>query len=233
MDLTGRRAIVTGASSGIGAGTAKALAAEGVRVALVARRGDRLEEIAEEIDTAETMVTPTDVTDTEAIDAMVEETVDAFGGIDILVNNAGVLKPDPVTDADRTDLRSQIEVNLLGAMNTTHAVLSHLLEGELGDVITVSSMNARHAARGGSAYTASKYGINGFCDSLRKEMSEEAVRVTVILPGPVVTEMRQWDDWEGRPLDPHDVAEAIVFAVSRPPHVELPDIPVNSTDKLG
>jgi NADP-dependent 3-hydroxy acid dehydrogenase YdfG len=178
-------------------------------------------------------VTPTDVTDTEAIDAMVEETVDAFGGIDILVNNAGVLKPDPVTDADRTDLRSQIEVNLLGAMNTTHAVLPHLLEGELGDVITVSSMNARHAARGGSAYTASKYGINGFCDSLRKEMSEEAVRVTVILPGPVVTEMRQWDDWEGRPLDPHDVAEAIVFAVSRPPHVELPDIPVNSTDKLG
>lgn len=233
MELAGRRAVVTGASSGIGAGTVRALAAEGCDVALVARREERLQQIADEIDTAETLVIPTDVTDTEAIDAMVEEAVETFGGIDILVNNAGVLKPDPVIQADRADLRSQIEVNLLGAMYTTHAVLPHLLDGDLGDIVTVSSMNARHAAEGGSAYTASKYGVNGFADSLRKELSEEEVRVTVILPGPVVTEMRDWAAWDGRPLEPQDVGDAIVFAVSRPPHVELPDMPVNSTDKLG
>lgn len=233
MESSGQVAIVTGASSGIGEATARALARAGNSVVLVARRADRLQQIAGDIEGGETLVVPTDVTDEDDITAMVEETREAFGSIDILVNNAGVLLPDPVVDADRYDFRAQVEVNLLGVMNTTHAVLPSMLESGGGDIVTVSSMNAQYPAEGGSAYTASKFGVNGFCSSLRKEMADEQVRVTVVMPGPVVTEMRDWADWDGRALDPGDVAEAIEFVVSRPAHVELPEITVNTTDKLG
>ncbi|WP_276257057.1 SDR family oxidoreductase [Halomontanus rarus] len=247
MDRTDRVAVVTGASSGIGEATARALAREGCAVVLAARREDRLARIADEIEleleeedegegeTEEdrTLVVPTDVTDEDDVTAMVEEARDVFGGIDILVNNAGVLRSDPVADADRADVRRQIEVNLLGTMNATRAALPVVLESDGGDIVAVSSMNARYPAEEGSAYTASKCGVNGFCRSLRKELSDEDVRVTIVMPGPVESEMNDWERWDGRALDPADVAAAIVFAVSRPDHVELPDITVNTTDKLG
>lgn len=232
MDLTDRVAVVTGASSGIGEATARALAREGCAVALAARREDRLRSVADDID-GRTLVVPTDVGDEADVEAMVEETREEFGGIDVLVNNAGVLLADPVADADRADFREQVEVNLLGTMNATHAALPGMLDSGGGHVVAVSSMNARYPAEGGSAYTASKFGVNGFCRSLRKEMADEDVRVTIVMPGPVVTEMRDWEGWDGRPLDPADVAESIVFAVSRPDHVEIPDITVNTTDKLA
>lgn len=233
MDLHGKTAIVTGASSGVGAATARALGREGCNVVLAARREDRLEEVASDIEDGDALVVPTDVTSEEDVDTLVEETEAAFGGIDVLVNNAAVLIGDPVAEADREDVRRQIEVNLLGAMTTTHAALPSILESGGGHVVAVSSMNARYAAEGGSAYTASKCGVNGFCDSLRKEMSDEDVRVTVVMPGPVSTGMRDWAAWDGRALDPGDVAESIVFAVSRPEHVEIPDVTVNTADKLG
>ncbi|WP_323191556.1 SDR family oxidoreductase [Halostella sp. PRR32] len=233
MDLADRTAIVTGASSGIGEATARALAREGCAVALVARREDRLAEIADEIENGRALVVPTDVADEDEVTAMVEETRDAFGSVDILVNNAGVLRSDPVADADRADFRRQVRVNLLGVMNTTHAALPAMLASDGGDIVAVSSMNARYPAEGGSAYTASKFGVNGFCRSLRKEMSEEDVRVTIVMPGPVASEMNDWEEWDGRALNPSDVAEAITFAVSRPDHVEIPDITVNTTDKIG
>lgn len=118
-------------------------------------------------------------------------------------------------------------------MNTTHAALPAVLASGGSDVVAVSSMNARHPAEGGSAYTATKFGVNGFCRSLRKEMADEDVRVTVVMPGPVATEMRDWNEWDGRALDPADVATTIVFAVSRPDHVELPEITVDTTDRLA
>lgn len=233
MELTEKVAVVTGASSGVGAATAKALAREGCAVVLAARREDRLEEVASDVENGRTLVVPTDVSDEDDVEAMVEATRAEFGGVDILVNNAGVLLGDPVADADRDDFRTQVEVNLLGTMNATHAALPEMLESGSGHVVVVSSMNAQYPAEGGSAYTASKYGVNGFCGSLRKELSEEDVRVSVVMPGPVETEMRDWAEWDGRSLDPADVAEAIVFAVSRPEHVELPEMTVNTTDKLG
>lgn len=233
MNLADRVAVVTGASSGIGEATAEALAREGCAVALVARREDRLERVADGIENGRTLVVPTDVTDEDQVTAMVEETREELGSVDVLVNNAGVLRSDPVADADRADFRTQVEVNLLGVMNATHAALPAMLDSDGGHVVAVSSMNVRYPAEGGSAYTASKFGVNGFCRSLRKEMADEDVRVTIVMPGPVVTEMRDWGEWDGRALDPADVAETIVFAVSRPSHVELPDITVNTTDKLG
>ncbi|MCU4742672.1 SDR family oxidoreductase [Natronoglomus mannanivorans] len=251
MGLTDRVAVVTGASSGIGEATARALAREGCAVVLAARRKDRLERLAGEIESElgledededgdgdeegekRSLVVPTDVADEDDVTAMIEKTRKEFGRIDILVNNAGILRSDPVADADRVDLRKQVQVNLLGVMNTTHAALPAVLESGGGDIVAVSSMNVRYPAESGSAYTASKCGVNGFCRSLRKEMSDEDVRVTIVMPGPVVSEMNDWEQWDGRPLDPADVAEAVVFAVSRPEHVELPEITVNTTDKLG
>lgn len=233
MELNDRVAIVTGASSGIGAATATELARRGSAVTLAARREGRLERVASEVEDADTLVVPTDVTDEEQVTSMIDRAVDAFGSIDILVNNAGVLLPDPVAEAEGDDLRRQVEVNLLGTMHVTRAALAHVREAECGDIVAVSSMNARHPWAHASAYTASKFGVNGFCRSLRKEMGDERVRVTIVMPGPVVTEMQSWTEWDGRPLQPRDVAESIAFAVSRPPHVELGEVIVNSTDKLG
>jgi NADP-dependent 3-hydroxy acid dehydrogenase YdfG len=231
MNLEERSAVVTGASSGIGAATAKSLAREGCAVALVARREERLESLASEID-GETLVVPTDVTDEEAVAVMAEEVSASLDGVDLLVNNAGVARGGPVAETELAELRASLRVNLEGVMNVTHALLPTVLDSELGDVITVSSLSARYPQEGGSTYTASKFGVNGFMRSLRKEMSEEPVRVTVVMPGPVVTELNDWEHWEGRAMDPEDVAETITFAASRPSRVELTQISVDSTDKF-
>lgn len=225
-------ALVTGASSGIGAATAERLGREGYRIALVARREERLRELADGIET-ETLVAPADVTDPDAVAGAVESVRERFGRLDVLVTNAGVLHPVQLPDADIADLHDHVQVNLLGTMNATHAALPLLLESDgTSHVVSVSSMNARYPAGGAGGYSASKAGVNTFCDSLRQEMADEDVRVTIVMPGPVVTEMRDWADWEGRALDPADVAETVVFAVSRPDHVEIPELTVNSTDKM-
>ena len=231
MDLAERDAVVTGASSGIGAATARLLARHGCSVALVARRQDRLESLADEI-AAETLVVPTDVTEEDAVASMAEEVRSSFDGIDLLVNSAGVARGGPVAETELDELRTSIRVNLEGVMNVTHALLPCILESELGDVITVSSLSVRYPQEGGSTYTASKFGVNGFMRSLRKELSDEPVRVTVVMPGPVVTELNDWEHWDGRAMDPEDVAETVVFAASQPSRVELTQISVDSTDKL-
>lgn len=232
MELTDTVAVVTGASSGVGEATARRLADEGCRVALVARRADRLESLADDVGRDRALPVPTDVTDTDAVEAMVETVVDEFGTVDLLVNNAGVLFGDPVAESDPADFDDLLDVNLRGAMHVTRAALPHVLDGG-GHVVIVSSMNAQYPAAGASAYTASKYGINGFCDSLRREMNEEDVRVTVVMPGPIQSEMKDWSDWDGRPLQPSDVAETIAFVATQPSHVEIPELTVNTTDKLG
>lgn len=232
MDLTDSVAVVTGASSGVGEATARQLADAGCRVALVARREDRLESLADELGRDTALPVPTDVSDADAVDAMVETVVDEFGTIDVLVNNAGVLFGDPVADADAADFDDLLDVNLRGAMYVARAAMPHILDGDTGHVVTVSSMNAEYPAAGASAYTASKYGVNGFTDALRREMADEDVRVTTVMPGPIQSEMKDWTDHDLRPLEPGDVADTVLFAVTRPPHVELPELTVNTTDKI-
>ncbi|MFB6253852.1 MAG: SDR family oxidoreductase [Halobacteriaceae archaeon] len=231
MTLTDTVAIVTGASSGIGEATAKLLGREGSTVVLVARRKDRLEAIAKEIE-AKTLVVPTDVTNENAVTSMVDTVQEELGEIDVLINNAGVARGGPVMDADLAEMRQSIRVNLEGVMNVTHAALPTILASGGGDIITISSLSARFPQEGGSAYTASKFGVNGFCRSLRKEMSDEPVRVTIIMPGPVITELNDWEHWDGRAMDPVDIADTIVFTLTRPDHVELTDISVNTTEKI-
>jgi hypothetical protein len=231
MDLSGTVALVTGASSGIGEATARALADEGCEVVLAARRESRLETIASEIGRERAHPVPTDVTNAAAIEALVEETVERFGGIDVLVASAGVLVREPTAEQSRAELRRQVEVNLLGLMNVTHAVLPNMLDAGGGDVVAISSMNARNPA--GGVYSATKFGVNGFCRGLRNEVSDDGIRVTTVMPGPVVTEMRDWEDWDGRAIDPSEIAAAVVFAVTRPDHVTLLELPVHSTDMVS
>jgi NADP-dependent 3-hydroxy acid dehydrogenase YdfG len=231
MDLSGTVALVTGASSGIGEATARALADEGCEVVLAARRETRLETIANEIGRERAHPIPTDVTKESEIDALMEKATETFGGIDVLVASAGVLVREPTAEQSRADLRRQVEVNLLGLMNVTHAVLPSMLDSGGGDIVAISSMNARNPA--GGVYSATKFGVNGFCRGLRKEVSDAGVRITTLMPGPVVTEMRDWEDWDGRALDPSEVAAAVVFAVTRPDHVTLLELPVHSTDRVS
>lgn len=232
MAETDRVALVTGASSGIGEATVRTLAREGYAVALAARREHRLTEIAREIDDERTLVVPTDITDESDVDAMVEETRKTLGEIDLLVNNAGVIRPGGLRDADMADLRNVTEVNLLGTMNTTWAALPSLLASGGGDVVTVASIHARYPTNRASGYTATKFGVTGFCRSLRKEVAKDGVRVTILMPGAVVTEMSDWENWDGHALDPADVADTIAYVVSRPDHVSIPELTITPTDMV-
>lgn len=230
MTLDDTVAIVTGASSGIGAATARALGREGCTVVLLARRAERLREVADDID-GETPVIPTDVTDPEAVDHAVERTLDSFDRIDVLVNNAGIARGGPVGEGHLDEMRETIRVNLEGVATVTEAALPAIREAG-GDVLTVSSLSARYPQEGGSAYTASKFGVNGFCRSLRKEVADDDVRVTTLMPGAVSTELNDWTHWDGRAMEPADIAEIVVFALSRPPHVEFTEVSVDTTDKF-
>lgn len=224
-------AVVTGASSGIGAATARRLADDGYAVALAARRKGRIESLADDLGRDRALPVQTDVTERGDADGLVDAVLDEWGRLDAVVNNAGLLRTTHLDDDEPEDLHDVVDVNLGGVMNVTHAAGDALREHD-GDVVTVSSMNAEYPATRSSAYSASKAGANVFCESLRKQLEDDDVRVTVVMPGPVDTEMTDWSDWDGRELNPEDVADTIAFALSRPPHVEIPELTVNTTDKL-
>lgn len=184
-ELAGDVAIVTGASSGIGEATAEALAAEGAHVVLAARRADELAALADRIEDTDgdALVVPTDITDDDAIDDLVSETVDEYGRIDILVNNAGVMLLEPLERADRSNLRQMVEVNLLGLMNLTHAVVPIMQDQDAGHVVNVSSVAGRQADADSSGYNATKFGVNAFTDAIRQELTSQDIRTTIIEPG--------------------------------------------------
>lgn len=242
-ELEGEVAIVTGASSGIGAATARALGDEGMAVALAARREDRLTDLADEIDDGpgEALVVPTDVTDRDAVDDLVETTVDEFGDLDVLVNNAGVMLLQKVADADPDDWRTMVEVNLLGLMHASKAALPHLRGG--GDLVQVSSVAGRETSQTAAGYNATKWGVNGFTDALRKEETENGVRTTIVEPGAVETELQEHipdeevkqriEGWveSMEALQPEDIAAAVLYAVGQPRHVSINELLVRPTDQ--
>lgn len=242
--LDGKVALVTGASSGIGAATAIALAAEGAAVAIAARRTDRLEALRAKLDeqSASVLVLELDVTDEQACRVAVRSTVDELGGLDILVNNAGVMMLGVIDGADTTDWTRMIETNVLGLMFMTHAALPHLLECN-GQVIQVSSTAGRVAAKGAGVYNATKFAVNAFSESLRQEVTQRGVRVTLIEPGVVETELRDHITdsaakesitaraAEMRQLQSGDIAAAIVYAATQPEHVAVNEILIRPTDQ--
>lgn len=243
-ELDGSVALVTGASSGIGAATARTLASAGASVALAARRADRLYALEERIedDGGEALSIPTDVSDESDIEEMVDATVAAFGRLDALVNNAGVMLVAPVESADTDDWRRMVELNLLGAMNATHAALPALREDGGGHVVTLSSDARRTPSARFGAYAATKAGITAFSDSLRAEVADDGVRVTVVEPGATDTELPNHitdretkEDVEAvvesmRTLESEDVAAAIRYALTQPSHVSVDELLVRPTD---
>jgi NADP-dependent 3-hydroxy acid dehydrogenase YdfG len=239
--LEDRVAAVTGASSGIGAATALALSQAGAAVAIGARRADRLRELSERLEKP-CVVREVDVTDEEQAHAFVRTAYDELGGLHILVNNAGLMLLGPVSGADTEEWRRMIRVNLLGLLYCTHAALPLIERSGGGDIVNVSSVAGRQAGAGGAVYNMTKFGVHGFSEALRQEALHADVRVTVVAPGHVDTELQGHNlnpvvragldrarEQIGKVLAAEDIAEAILHAVTRPRHVCFNEVVVRPT----
>ena len=242
--LEGKVAAVTGASSGIGEATATALAAEGAAVSLAARRAERIDALAEKIDAdgGKALAIETDVADEQHANEFITRTNDELGGLDILVNNAGVMLLGPVAGADTEHWRRMIEVNLLGLLYCTHAALPIMGAAGKGDVVNVSSVAGRHANMGSAVYNMTKFGVHAFSEALRQEVLHAGVRVTIVAPGMVETELLSHNDHPmvldaagkmkeqiGDLLTADDIARGVVFAVTQPEHVSFNELLVRPT----
>jgi clavulanate-9-aldehyde reducatase len=239
--LEGRVAAVTGASSGIGAATAMALSRAGAAVAIGARRAERLSALSDQLE-GPNLAREVDVTDEGQAHDFVRSAHAELGGLHILVNNAGVMLLGPVRGANTEEWRRMIDVNLLGLLYCTHAALPLIEEGGGGDIVNVSSVAGRQAGAGGAVYNMTKFGVHGFSEALRQEALHAGVRVTVIAPGHVDTELQGHNvnpvvlaglerarEQIGEVLTAEDVAEEIVHAVSRPSYVSLNEVVVRPT----
>ena len=238
-DLTGRTAVITGASSGIGEAAARLLVEEGVRVVLAARRKDRIDTLAEELGEA-ALAVAADVGDAGQVARLFDTVRERFGGLDLLFNNAGMGINGPFAETRPDDWRTQIDANLYGVLNCTHAALP-LMKGRTGAMVsTVSSVGGRYGIAGWSIYNATKFAVVGFHDALRKELGPEGIRVSVIEPGAVWTEwghnvpeeqMRERRESVDA-LHAVDIAQALVYAFAQPPRVLVEEILVRPVKQL-
>jgi NADP-dependent 3-hydroxy acid dehydrogenase YdfG len=244
--LDGKVALVTGASSGIGQATALALAAEGARVAAAARRKDRLEALVSDIAGrgGQALALIVDVADEAQVRDMVDRTRDTWGRIDILVNDAGVAAVGPIDGANTEDWRRMVNTNLLGLMYATHAVLPLMKAQGSGHIVNVSSVAGRKVQGGVAVYAATKWGVGAFSEALRLEVEKHHIRVTIIEPGVVATEMQEYviaqaatDPTAARirsvpPLASENIAAAIVYAVTQPEPVAVSEMLIMPTEEI-
>jgi NADP-dependent 3-hydroxy acid dehydrogenase YdfG len=246
-DLQGRVAAVTGASSGIGAATARALAAAGASVALGARRADRLEQLAERIqaDGGSARALPGDIAAEDGARSFIDGAHQHFGRLDILVNNAGVMLLGPVDGADTQEWRTMVDVNLLGLLYCTHAALPPMREGGGGHIVNVSSVAGRMASAGSAVYNLTKWGVTAFSEALRQEALYAGIRVTCVEPGFVDTELQghnsnpavkdaieKMRQKTGKVLESEDIANAVLYAVTQPDHVSVNEVLVRPTGQV-
>lgn len=248
--LDGTVALVTGASSGIGAATAGALAAQGAAVALAARRKDRLDALAATIREAggTALALECDVTDEQQVTDTVDRTVSELGRLDTLINNAGVMLLGPAVGAPLSEWQESIEVNVLGKLYFAHAALPHLISAaedgprHVADMVNVSSVSGRIVQEGWAAYNLTNHGLNALSESLRKEVAKRHVRISLIEPGATVTELAThlrpevveeivapFQDVER--MAAADIAAAITFMVTRPRHVAINEIMIRPTNQ--
>jgi NADP-dependent 3-hydroxy acid dehydrogenase YdfG len=250
QSLDGAVALVTGASSGIGAATARRLAIEGAAVALVARRRDRLDQVADDIASAggHAVAVEADITEAERAYDAVQSTLDRLGRLDILVNTAGVLLLDTALHTTVEEWDRMISLNVAALLHITHAAVPYLIDAavtsprQVADLVNVSSTAGRVARPGSSVYNLTKFGLNGFAESLRQELLSEHVRVSVVEPGTVDTELvnhlgdavreaarRQVGGIEA--LRAEDIADAIGYIVTRERRVAVNEILVRAGDQ--
>ncbi|HEX4364175.1 MAG TPA: SDR family NAD(P)-dependent oxidoreductase [Solirubrobacteraceae bacterium] len=250
--LDGTVALVTGASSGIGAATARELALRGAAVALGARRKDRLEALAQEITDAggSAIAIETDVTDAAQARRCVAETVAQLGRLDTVVNNAGVMLLGPIVGAPVEEWDRMVALNLQGLLYVAHAAIPHLLKSaeqgprRVADLVNISSVAGRVARRNSGVYNLTKHGVGAFSESLRQEVTGRHVRVSLVEPGAVLTElpdhmrdeireqmMGRFADVER--LEADDIADAIGYIVSRPRRVAINEVLIRPTEQEG
>ena len=249
--LDGTVALVTGASSGIGEATARALAAHGAAVAIAARRVERLDALAGTIegDGGRALPIELDATDQEQAIAAVDRTVAELGRLDIVINNAGVMLLGPVVDAPTEEWDRMVAINVNGLLYVAHAALPHLLEAAedgprgVADLVNISSVAGRRATTGSGVYNATKFAVNAFTEALRQEVTQRHVRVSVVEPGAVATELsshnrpeireaigRNFGDVER--LQAADVADAIGYIVTRAQHVAINELLIRPTEQV-
>ena len=247
IDLTGRVVAITGASSGIGEATALACAQAGAGVALAARRADRIEALAQRIEDehgVRALALPTDVGDEAQARAFVARTHTELGRLDGLVNNAGVMLLGPIDGAPTEEWRRMIHVNLFGVLYCTHAALPLMRAQAAGHIVNVSSVAGRVARAGSGVYNLTKWGVNAFSEALRQECVDAGIRVTIVEPGAVETELpshnrpeileqlrKRFGDIER--LTSEDIANAILFALGQPPHVSINELLVRPSRQAG
>jgi NADP-dependent 3-hydroxy acid dehydrogenase YdfG len=246
--LDGTVALVTGASSGIGAATAAALAAQGAAVALAARRRDRLDTLATELrgQGGTALVLESDITDQQQAAGAVERTVAELGRLDTLVNNAGVMLLGPAAGAPLPEWQRMVEINVLGLLYCTHAALPHLLRAaednprHVADMVNISSVAGRVARNGNGVYSLTKHGVGAFGESLRQELAKRYVRVSLVEPGATATELASHNRPEvldsirsqfGQTMRASDIADAIVYIVTRPRHVAVNEMLIRPTEQ--
>jgi NADP-dependent 3-hydroxy acid dehydrogenase YdfG len=244
--LDGKVALVTGASAGIGEATALALAAEGARVAAAARRKDRLEALVQRIKErgGQAMPLEVDVSDEAQVREMVRRARDTWGRVDILVNDAGVAHLGKIDGADTEGWRQMVNLNLLGLMYCTREVLPVMKAQGGGHIVNISSVAGRTVREGNAVYSATKWGVGAFSEGLRMEAEKDHIRVTIIEPGVVATEMQRSladlaaaDEalaWirSTKPLASEDIAAAVVYAVTQPLHVDVNEMLIRPTEQV-
>jgi NADP-dependent 3-hydroxy acid dehydrogenase YdfG len=243
-------ALVTGASSGIGAATAKALAEQGAAVAVLARRPDRLQNLQSEIESSggTALVLPADVTDAGQVSDAVQRAVAALGRLDIVVNNAGLMQSGPAAEASLQDWDDMVAVNIRGVLYVTRAALPHLIDAAadsprgVADLVTVSSTAGWVARPGTAVYSLTKFGVNAFSESLRQELLGKRVRVGVVGPGTVDTEIFDHLRPAAREaflhrtagmvkLRPEDIADAVLYMVTRDRRVAVNHMLVRAAEQ--
>jgi NADP-dependent 3-hydroxy acid dehydrogenase YdfG len=244
-DLSGLIVAITGASSGIGEATARACAGAGAAVSLAARRRERIEDLEQGIvaDGGRAIAIETDVGDEAQAAAFVQRTASELGRIDVLVNNAGVMLLGPINGADTGEWRRMIDANVYGILYCTHAALPLMLAQGSGQIVNVSSVAGRFARAGSGVYNLTKFGIGAFTEALRQEVAPAGLRVTLIEPGAVATELGGHNRPEiidamrkmfadVKPLEADDIANAIVYAISQGPNVAVNEVLVRPSGQV-
>jgi NADP-dependent 3-hydroxy acid dehydrogenase YdfG len=250
--LDGTVALVTGASSGIGAATAATLVAHGAAVAVAARRRDRLDALAADLRErgGTVLVLESDITDEQQAADAVEATVSELGRLDTLVNNAGVMLLGPVLDAPLSEWEQMVEINLLGLLYCARAALPHLLAAaedsprRVADMVNISSVAGRVARSGSGVYNLTKHGVGAFSEALRQEVTRRHVRVSLVEPGAVATELAGHNRPEVletvrtrfagiQRMEAEDIADAIAYIVTRPRHVAVNEMLIRPTEQEG
>ncbi|MGW7939022.1 SDR family oxidoreductase [Staphylococcus xylosus] len=229
-ELKNKVAIVTGASSGIGASIAETLSQHGVKVVLTGRNETRLSDVAKQLrenSQSEIDTYIVDVTQKDEVAKLVKETENKFGRVDILVNSAGLMLSSAITDGDVEAWENMIDVNVKGTLYGINAVLPIFLNQSTGHIINIASISGFEVTKQSTLYSASKAAVHTITQGLEKELAKTGVRVTSISPGMVDTPLSGNTDWGSRKkLDPQDIAEAVVYALQQPGHVNINEVTV-------